>query len=237
MINCLATCANVKAIPAVVPIDGISGPLHLSLVSSASDDTKLSITGVDLKLAAAQPLNPIRYAAFCRDKGIVKGKAEQSFHTMASTVAAEPLVPVVPEKVKYSERCCELCRDDPANGKALRLKNAFKLTMTSFVKDMCSRHKCLPVQVALLEPMFWMEVVTGTRRTTVMLGQLSLANAQAGPHEAFQGFIDFEIPSAFAIDALAEDIEFRLGNHMVCQLRLRHTMSVIVYEIKQTVRI
>lgn len=217
-VSLACTCANASGMESLplVPMDGLVGLMSLPDLAGLPHSNSGTIAcGADLSRASTDPIHPARYESFCNVGSVTKAQAVQSFTQMSTTVAAEPLHGRVPKKVKYTKLCSELCANDGSNKLPLRLKSAITDTISDLAEFLAARKGCKPLEIPLCEAMLWLEAVTSTVRRTTDVCQLTFANARSGPHDAFQGFVRFQLPADLAFDADPSDTSCRLAGKVV----------------------
>ena len=168
------------------PILGI-GPLW----SVGEDPDMLSV-----KRAESQPLHPAILQETVTKRKFKKIENEKNFDAKMTDPSVDDRS--VPKKVRYPRLCCQWCSSFPDNRDLLAMRKRLLKIMAGFVNFFCTKYNCKPPMLARKQLMLCVEVVFPAHRHMLLVMQLSLANKASGPHAAWQGFVNFELPDDFS---------------------------------------
>ena len=169
-----------------MPLEGM-GPLH---VADGVHDDMVS-ESMSVRAARELPLHPSVFKECVDRLDLTKAASVAQFDKVMSAVSVDR--GIVP-KVVYPKRCGGRCKSDDGESVIVILRSNFLRMMTRFVAAKCREYKCKPPLLSLKQFMFVIEIHDAKARHLEHVVQLTLANAQAGPHPAFQGFLRFNLP-------------------------------------------
>ena len=183
------------------------------------------VAPADPAAVASMPINARMYkrcvSAIGDTKEVAHTKFKQTMQACATT-CNDP----IPRKLDYPQLCHGYCISDVHNNHH-ELRQRIHLMLTQFVRQMCKLHTCKPVQLSLYAFMFSFEICSLTSRRLHGVFQLSLGNAQSGPHPAFQGFVRFKVVTSLSEAAPIGEfilpgalVEPECGEYVICNRSL-----------------